>query len=115
MKSRELQIYKARLTHRFELDFMKWKKDYPGENDTDKFIHFAMYNINRIAHELEREILDVYLKDGAFTPDQLQDVMMEIHFKAFQLMEALQGRSTDDTINKIIHDIFNEEDNKDEE
>lgn len=115
MKSRELQIYKARLTHRFECNYMEWKKNYPGNTDTEKFDHFAMYNINRIAHELEREVLDVYLKDGAFTPDQLQDVIMDIHFKAFQLMEALQGRSTDDTINKLIHDIFNEEDNKDEE
>lgn len=113
MKSRELQIYKARLTHRFECDYMEWKKNYPG--NTEKFNHFAMYNINRISHELERDVLDIYLRDGAFTPDQLQDVMMEIHFKAFQLMEALQGRSTDETINKLIRDIFNEEDNKYEE
>lgn len=115
MKSRELQIYKARLIHRFECNYMEWKKNYPDNTDTEKFDHFAMYNINRIAHELEREVLNIYLKDGAFTPDQLQDVMMEIHSKAFQLMEELQGRSVDDTISKLMNDIFNEEDNKDEE
>lgn len=115
MKSREFNIYRARLLHRFELEFMKWKKEYPGEDDTDKFTHFAMYNINRIGYELEREVLDIYLKDGAFTPGQLEDVMMDIHFKAFERMEALQGRSTDDTINKLMRDIFNEEDNEDEE
>ena len=104
MKSRDFNIYRAKLIHRFNLEYMKWKKGYC--NTDDKKLHFAMYNINRISHEIERDILDLYIKDGMFTPEQLEDVIMDIHFTAFQLMEEAQGKSIDHTIRDLIDDIF---------
>lgn len=102
---------------------MRWiefKSDYKKVTGEELTELKSIYNILRIERDMITDILVSvrncgYSNENNISPDQLQDVIFQLNCQTWFIMEEINGRTMNDTLNHLTDMYTYIEDNENEE
>lgn len=120
MQETNFHEYCENKTHVLTLRWMQYKSEYKKGVGEEVSGLKAIQNILRIENEMIKDILDSvrncgYSNENNISPDQLQDLIFQLNCQTWFIMEEINGRSMDDTLDRLVETYTYIEDNDNEE
>ena len=106
MQETNFHEYCENKTHILTLRWMQYKSEYKKGVGEEVSGLKAIQNLLRIENEMIKDILDSvrncgYENENNISPDQLQDVIFQLNCQTWFIMEEINGRCIDDTLNHL--------------
>ena len=120
MQENNFHEYCENKTHTLTLRWLRYKSEYKKGVGEEVSGLKAIQNLLRIENEMIAEILDSvrncgYENENNISADQLQDVIFQLNCQTWFIMEEINGRCIDDTLNHLTEMYTFIEGNENEE
>lgn len=106
MQDNYYKEYCERKLHSLTLRWTRYKSEYKRGVGEEVSGLKAIQNILRIENEMIKDILDSvrncgYENENNISADQLQDVIFQLNCQTWFIMEEINGRCMDDTLDRF--------------